>query len=305
MTTRDPLVSLSTLGPDRAERASAGRCVICGGQGSAALDVAGYTIMQCIQCGHQFLPIEASAAHVEHIYGEEYFSSGGDGYAGYLDEERLLTYRGRWYARRLSRYFAPAAVLDVGAAAGFTLRGFQQSGWTCAGVEPNRAMAAFADSRFGLDVATATWEAWESPATFDLVTMLQVIPHFADPRAALHKAHEHLRPGGCVLIETWNRKSWTARLLGRHWHEYSPPSVLHWFTLEGLKGLARDEGLETVAQGRPAKWISAAHAQSLLKAKAVHSRLNRLLYHTARLVPGSVPLPYFAEDLFWILLRRS
>jgi hypothetical protein len=43
--------------------------------------------------------------------------------------------------------------------------------------------------------------------------------------------------GRAWIIETWNRDDWVARLLGRHWHEYSPPSVLHWFNPDGLRRL--------------------------------------------------------------------
>jgi SAM-dependent methyltransferase len=165
-------------------------------------------------------------------------------------------------------------------------------------------MAEYASRRFGLDVVAASFEDWGSARAFDLVTMLQVLPHFVDPRGAMVKAARLLRPGGHVVIETWNRASWTARVLGRHWHEYSPPSVLHWFSVGGLTRLARDVGLEPVGRGRPAKWILAGHAKSVLRAKAEGSVVNRVLLGAARWVPDRVAVPYPAEDLFWMLLRK-
>jgi hypothetical protein len=114
-----------------------------------------------------------------------------------------------------------------------------------------------------------------------------------------------LRPGGHLLVETWDRKSWTARLSGRAWHEYSPPSVLHWFTRGGLTRWLRHEGYQLVATGRPSKWISAAHATSLLAHKKEGSLSARLAYALASLVPGRLAIPYLGDDLFWALFRRG
>src|SRR5205085_11122433 len=111
---------------------------------------------------------------------------------------------------------------------------------------------------------------------FDLVLMLQVLPHFVDPAAALQKAARLVRPGGHLLIETWDRESWTARLSGRRWHEYSPPSVLHWFSRGGVARLASAAGFEEVAIGRPSKWIAAAHTKSGLRHKSEASFFNRV-----------------------------
>ena len=68
---------------------------------------------------------------------------------------------------------------------------------------------------------------------YDLVVMLQVIAHLVDPLATGRRIAELLRPDGLWLVETWDRESRTARLFGRRWHEYSPPSVLHWFSRRG------------------------------------------------------------------------
>ena len=69
---------------------------------------------------------------------------------------------------------------------------------------------------------------------YDAVSMIQVLPHFIDPKRAMAVVTKVLKPGGLLLIETWNRDSWTARLFGKNWHEYSPPSVLHWFDPRGV-----------------------------------------------------------------------
>jgi len=279
-------------------------CPICAGASTRQFEVSDYWVRQCQACTHQFAELSLEDCHVDRVYGDDYFSGGGAGYSNYLSEERLLVARGRWYARRLSRYCQPGSVLDVGAAAGFTLQGFSQAGWECFGIEPNARMAEYARQHFGLGVEAGSLETWASTRSFDLVTMLQVLPHFVDPREALLKARNLLRLDGHLLIETWNRRSWTARLSGKAWHEYSPPSVLHWFSKLGLIQWLANSGFRLVASGRPSKWVEAGHAKSILRHKAATSLSGRLLLGVSQIVPNRVAIPYPAEDLFWALFQR-
>jgi SAM-dependent methyltransferase len=200
---------------------------------------------------------------------------------------------------------APGTVLDVGAAAGFVLQGMIDAGWSGRGIEPNRRMSGHAGDSLKLQVDNASLETFETGERFDAVTLIQVVAHFPDLRKAFEAASRLTRPGGCWLIETWNRESWAARIFGRHWHEYSPPSVLHWLTPETLRNLAEQFGFREIARGRPAKWLNGAHAVSLLRHKVGISLPGRLVAGAGRLIPRSIPLPYLADDLFWMLLRSD
>ena len=239
------------------------------------------------------------------VYGDDYFRGGAAGYCDYLGDETILRERGRWYGRLLSRHMGPGRVLDVGAAAGFWLAGMADLGWAGRGIEPNDRMSAHARERLGLDVLPGTLEAFQSDEIFDLVAMIQVVAHFVDVRGALRVAAEHTRPGGHWLIETWDRSSLSARLFGRRWHEYSPPSVLHWFTGDGLGRLARSFDMREVARGRPRKRISGAHAKSLLRYKLQGGLPRWLVDGVLRVIPDRLTLPYPSDDVFWMLLRRD
>jgi SAM-dependent methyltransferase len=199
----------------------------------------------------------------------------------------------------------PGLVLDVGAAAGFILKGLIDSGWRGEGIEPNAQMAAYARAQLQVPVHVGSFEQFQPGTTYDLVTMIQVIAHFLAPRQVLQKARTLLRPEGYLLIETWNWASWTARCLGRHWHEYSPPSVVQWFTPSGLGQLAVQSGFREVARGRPGKWLSGAHAKSLVEHVLPDSGLGRWAYRLLQVIPDSLVIPYPAEDLFWMLFQRS
>lgn len=280
-------------------------CVICYGATQRLFERNGFWIHVCAACGHRAAEITATTSHVERVYGDSYFQGGGAGYPDYHAEARILRQRGRWYARLLRRYRPTGRVLDVGAAAGFVLQGLVDRGWSGRGVEANARMAAFARDSLGLDVVTGTLERLPVAEEHDLVSMIQVVSHFVDPRKALEAAARHTVPGGHWLIETWNRESRTARLFGRRWHEYSPPSVLHWFSPHGLRRLAAEIGFREIARGRPPKWVGAAHAKSLLRSSLDASRGNRLITVAAGLIPDRVSIPYPGDDLFWALFEKT
>lgn len=264
-----------------------------------------YNVLECEVCGHQSADLPVITSHVDAIYTDEYFFGGGAGYTDYLTESDLLIDHGRRYAKILSRYTKPGLMLDVGAAAGFLLQGFVDQGWKGVGIEPNARMAEHARSQLGIDVDVGSFETFQADKRFDLITMIQVIGHFVDVQKAFEVAYKHLAASGFILVESWDRESWTARLFGKRWHEYSPPSVVHWFSKDGLKQLGARYGLKTIAIGRPGKWLNGSHARSLLKHKLGSGGRGRSLSLLTPLIPSRLPIPYPSEDLFWILFQKE
>jgi SAM-dependent methyltransferase len=280
-------------------------CPICNEAVRPLFRKHGYWIQGCTGCGHRFADVGNPSDHVDRVYGDEYFHGGGAGYSDYLVEAEILRKHGRRYGRLLEKHMQPGTVLDVGAAAGFVLQGLVDAGWNARGIEPNLQMSDHARTHLKLRVDNGSLESFNTEERFDLIAMIQVVAHFLDLRKAFQAAADLTKPGGAWLIETWNRESWTARIFGRQWHEYSPPSVVHWFTPATLRNLAGQFGFREVARGRPAKWLNAAHAVSLLQYKLEGSIPGRIVSGTGRLIPRNIPLPYLGDDLFWSLLQSS
>ena len=280
-------------------------CPICQHNSNVFFTAHGYGIRDCSGCGHRFADLTTSLAHTEAVYGDQYFQGGGAGYPDYLGEARILRDHGRWYGKRLRKYVPTGTLLDVGAAAGFVLQGFVDCGWQGDGIEPNARMAEHARQQLGLNVQAGALESLNPAKTYDLVSLIQVIAHFADLRQALQVAANATKPHGYWLIETWNKDSFAARLFGQNWHEYSPPSVLHWFAPTTLKTLAAQFGFAEIARGRPSKWINGGHATSLVQYKLQGIPLGRQAGKLLDLLPEHMPLPYLADDLFWMLLQKK
>lgn len=281
------------------------RCPICRAEATRMFAKHGYWISECGTCHHRCADITAPEDHIARVYSDQYFFAGGAGYRDYLAEGPLLMAQGRRYGTLLTRYMTPGKVLDVGAAAGFILKGLEESGWRGEGVEPNASMAAYARSDLKVNVTAGAFEQLATNVVFDAVTMIQVVAHFLDPSLAFGRASGLLRPGGYLLVETWNYASWTARLFGSRWHEYSPPSVVQWFTPDSLCRLAQQHALREVARGKPKKLLTGQHAKSLLAYLLGNSFLGRLGSRAVNVVPDTWMLPYPAEDLFWSLFQRQ
>lgn len=280
-------------------------CPICGADKANRLFLANtHWILGCQVCGHRFAELLPSRDHIAVTYGDSYFFRGGAGYPNYLLEGDLLRKHGHSYGALLCQHVKTGHVLDVGSAAGFVLRGIVDTGWRGVGVEPNPRMAAYARERLGLEVQASTIEELHGTDRYDVVTMIQVLHHFVDPIKALTKAAELTKGDGWWLIETWNPKSLTAYLFGKHWHAYNPPSALHWFTPSTLGRLAARFDFHEVARGRPAKRIKSGHMKSLLSYH-LRSSWTRLPLIALKLVPDRLDLRYPAEDLFWALYKRS
>lgn len=279
-------------------------CPICSSPARRVFQKHEYWICECVSCHHRFAEIASSAEHTSQIYQDEYFTGGGAGYSDYLGEEKLLSEHGKRYGALLKKYTTPGTMLDVGAAAGFLLKGFQESGWQGMGLEPNASMALHGRTNLGLHMETGGLENFSSTQRFDLVSMIQVIAHFSDIRQALQKAADVTRDNGFWLIESWNRESWVARLLGQNWHEYSPPSVLHWFSPSGLSDLAAQYGFSEVASGRPVKKLKGAHVKSLLGYKLQSSPLH-WLQGGLKIIPDKMVILYPTFDLFWMLFQKK
>lgn len=280
-------------------------CSLCGSASHTLFEKHGVPISQCAACCHRFaVPVETEG-HIDRIYDDGYFFGGGAGYDDYLSEAALLQAHGRRYARRIARDTQRGTMLDVGAAAGFVLQGFCEEGWAGQGLEPNDAVANLGREKLGLTIHTGSLEEFESDEMFDLVSLIQVIGHFVNPREAASRVASLVKPGGHCLIETWNVRSLTARLFGHSWHEYSPPSVLQWFSPKTVVALFQPFGLRPVAKGIPQKWLNAGHAKSLLRHKASESGFAYRASTCASVLPDRLNLPYPSEDLFWMLLRKE
>ncbi len=263
----------------------------------------GFDIFECLRCKHRYCIIENYEVHLEQNFSDDYFFAGKDGYPDYLENREILHKAGLRYASLANKFMRPGKVLDVGSAAGFILKGFVDKGWKGQGIEPNKSMANWGRENLGLDIVASGLEEFTTKDNFDLVSMIQVNGSLYDLDTAFSRVRELLNKDGYVLLESWDRDSRWAKLSGKYWHEYCPPTVLHWFSDQTLDQFMNHHGFQLISKGKPVKKIKMRHGLSLLD----HSTppipgKSFLLRNMAKLI-GNATVRYPSWDLKWYLYK--
>jgi SAM-dependent methyltransferase len=143
-------------------------------------------------------------------------------------------------------------LLDVGAYTGVFVEIAVRHGWDAWGVEPSRWAVGRARAR-GLQMVQGTLETAELPeATFDVVTVWDVIEHLTDPRGTLEQAHRLLKPGGLLVVHTIDIESPFARLMGARW-PWLMEMHIYYFSRRTLRAMLEACGFRVLSdrpQGR-------------------------------------------------------
>lgn len=154
-----------------------------------------------------------------------------------------------------------ARVLDVGCGGGILAEAMAQRGAQVLGIDLSvkplkvAQLHALESGVQGLDYREVAVEtlAQEQPASFDVVTCMEMLEHVPDPASVVRACHALVKPGGAVFFSTLNRNAkaflfaivgaeYVLGLLPKGTHEYA-----RFLKPSELAGFARDAGL-TVQQ---------------------------------------------------------
>ena len=224
-------------------------CPLCGGAERRRLVTRrGWDVVRCRSCGLVFVWPQPAAAELEALY-----SSGA--YHAEVDEAE----RRRTFARRLREIEAlkpeRGRLLDVGCSKGYFVEAARDAGWDAVGVELNRNAVEEARSR-GLDVRHGDLAGQDfAEASFDVVTLFDLIEHSPDPVATLAQCRRLLRPEGFLIVTTPDVGGLVPRvtynLFGRTlgaWGHPTPPGHLVEFSRRTLLQAIDRAGLEIVRE---------------------------------------------------------
>lgn len=183
-----------------------------------------------------------------------------DGYKDAVDptfigqnRQRIKTFT-RSLRRLLSRYDLRADrsthILDVGCAGGAFPKAASDLGLSAIGVEPSAWLAEQARIPYGLDIRAGELADQDfSDASFDLITLWDVIEHLADPDAVVADIHRLLKNDGLLVVNFPDYASLTRRLLGMRWPFFLSVHLLY-FTPDTLRRFLEARGF-AVEEIRP------------------------------------------------------
>jgi SAM-dependent methyltransferase len=236
-----------------------------------------FTFYRCNACDVLFLhpmPVD----RLGEIYPANYYSFHVDGGRSiaqrikqFLDDRTFAALTRDIEGRSLS-------ALDVGGGSGWLLndlkRAEQRVNRTAVvDIDPRAEQIARAN---GHDYHLTTFERFETNEQFDIILMLNLIEHVADPIAVLRKARELLRPGGRIWIKTPNFDALDARIFkDRSWGGFHTPRHFVLFSRDSLVRHCEATGFRlsrcSYTQGAPFWTVSAINELRRLGLCAVTS----------------------------------
>lgn len=228
-------------------------CIVCGGQESRLVHSVRYPdqgypgqfdMRCCLGCGLLFNSPRLLDSAIEAFYGGGYYVF-QEREADAVARVSLLLSQTLGVA---SQYVASRELLEVGCAKGYLLALLKARGWQVRGLELSTEAAAFARSRFGLEVFTGTLQAWLRSADFrpaPLILSTDVVEHVTEPSSFVAALHQALLPGGWLVLGTPNADSDHRVAAGSRWLGFNPFHI--WlFSRANLSRLLEQAGFEVV-----------------------------------------------------------
>lgn len=197
-------------------------------------------LVRCRGCGLVFVSPRVQAGAIVDSY-----SAGDDPTFVSQAEARERTF-GESVARIERLTGGPGRVFDIGTAGGSFLAAARARGWQVDGCEPNRWLAAWGKSHYGIDIRPGPLTDHDLPAAaYDVVTLWDVVEHLPSPSAILERVKTLVKPGGYLFLTFPDIGSPSAKYLGRFWPFLSSVH-LYYFSKTTMREMLKKHGFEMI-----------------------------------------------------------
>jgi SAM-dependent methyltransferase len=231
-----------------------------------------------------------------------------DGYKDAVDpifvrqnEQRIKTFK-RSLRRLASRYGLEASadthVLDVGCAGGAFPKAAADLGFSVVGVEPSAWLAEQGRQAYGLDIrAGVLGEQDFADASFDLITLWDVIEHLTAPHEVVDDIRRLLKDDGLLVVNYPDYGSLMRRLLGVKWPFFLSVHLIY-FTPQTIRRFLEARGF-AVAEVRPF-WQTLELGYAMERGAAYFSAVGLLAKATRLVGLQRLPLRYNMGQSFLV-----
>jgi SAM-dependent methyltransferase len=216
-----------------------------------------FDVGECRDCGSSFLAPMPPAERLAGYYPDGYWvgtEEGGDD-AAHRQRGLLETYRRfvlRDHVRFVRRVLTgqrgrgqAVRVLDVGCGDGSFLQELGER--DCVGMDLSLPALRAAKARGIRGLRATLGDGAVRPGSFSLVTAFHFLEHVYPPEPVLAAMRALLAPGGELVLQVPNVRSWQARLLGRYWGGLDVPRHLVDYNDRSLVALLERCGFDVLA----------------------------------------------------------
>lgn len=214
-------------------------CPVCGGQASTPLfELKGEPFVRCSGCGLMLINPRPVHSKVVRTYDASYSA----GYAAKL--QRKLRRVRRW-VRRVRRRYGGERWLDVGCSIGTVCYAARELGYEAWGIDVEPWGIEFARTELGLTHMDCGLieERGYPDASFDVISLYDVIEHVPDLNRFCAELKRILRPHGVIDLRTPDVGHWRVPSPLQTWDAVKPSEHLYYFNAETLARLLRRHGL--------------------------------------------------------------
>ena len=294
--------------PDKTDATMSGfSCPACGCVSLSRVrgEVGGFVVSGCGVCGTHSVVSPPPVETLRDVYGEGYFDGGGAfGYVDYEADKRAAADHLESVLDILGTYTGPGRLLDVGAATGVFMEHAARRGWRPVGHEISEAAAAKAQAKGHVMTTGDLVHSGHAPATFDVVTMLDVLEHVPDPAVLLAQAANLIVPGGIMLVNTPDASSVYAKIMGLRWHAFVPPEHLVLLTPRAMRLMLERHGFSVLWIGRVPKAFRLSYVLQTLARQTHLEFVGKAATFVAARPSIDLRLPLDLRDNMVIVARR-
>jgi 2-polyprenyl-3-methyl-5-hydroxy-6-metoxy-1,4-benzoquinol methylase len=207
-----------------------------------------FQFVKCSNCGLIYLHSQPTQDELANYYPSDYE-------AFYLIDENTSG-RNQWHLQRALRLqlnfienniSSKGRLLDIGCATGNFLNIAHTNGWKVLGIEPIEEAAKIAREHYHLDVITGTLDSVDlENASFDVISMWDVLEHLPSPKNTLFKCEKLLKSGGLLVFSIPNLISFDRYIFGENWIGWDAPRHFNLFTQDSISQLLNLAGFEEV-----------------------------------------------------------
>jgi 2-polyprenyl-3-methyl-5-hydroxy-6-metoxy-1,4-benzoquinol methylase len=222
-------------------------CPTCGSvEARTELDKDHMRLVRCGPCDLVYVSPTFDESHYQEVYAsQEYQDIVRD--LGIKSHDYRVERFGKERVELMARHLAVPRprYLDVGCSTGFVVEAARDAGWDAVGIDLNPSAVEFGRDR-GLDLQTVALEnGGFDDASFDAVSLFDVLEHLIAPAETLRACARLLRPGGIVFMYVPNYDSASRLLMGKAAHFIWPTHHLNYYTPSTVQDLLAREGLDT------------------------------------------------------------